>query len=109
MFFFSSSRRHTSVTCDWSSDVCSSDLCLIFTEPTLDAWKIDYRLIAEPLQFDEIGAHWTACRDAAVPGAILLRSEERRVGKECRFRWSAWHSNIQRADTDWWLTQRRCM
>src|SRR6266480_61753 len=25
-FFFSSRRRHTSVTCDWSSDVCSSDL-----------------------------------------------------------------------------------
>src|SRR6266480_5813507 len=24
--FFSSRRRHTSVTCDWSSDVCSSDL-----------------------------------------------------------------------------------
>src|SRR5690242_13886926 len=25
-FFFSSRRRHTSLTCDWSSDVCSSDL-----------------------------------------------------------------------------------
>src|SRR5689334_8476964 len=25
-FFFSSSRRHTSWNCDWSSDVCSSDL-----------------------------------------------------------------------------------
>src|SRR5450631_1069377 len=25
-FFFSSSRRHTRLTCDWSSDVCSSDL-----------------------------------------------------------------------------------
>src|SRR5690242_15962929 len=24
-FFFSSRRRHTSLTCDWSSDVCSSD------------------------------------------------------------------------------------
>src|SRR5690242_18184665 len=25
-FFFSSRRRHTNLTCDWSSDVCSSDL-----------------------------------------------------------------------------------
>src|SRR6266480_1424255 len=27
-FFFSSRRRHTRLTCDWSSDVCSSDLAL---------------------------------------------------------------------------------
>src|SRR6266480_5769599 len=27
-FFFSSRRRHTRLTCDWSSDVCSSDLPL---------------------------------------------------------------------------------
>src|SRR6516225_10926560 len=26
VFFFSSRRRHTMLTCDWSSDVCSSDL-----------------------------------------------------------------------------------
>src|SRR5690242_10790717 len=26
VFFFSSRRRHTRLTCDWSSDVCSSDL-----------------------------------------------------------------------------------
>src|SRR6516225_11157545 len=26
LFFFSSRSRHTSLTCDWSSDVCSSDL-----------------------------------------------------------------------------------
>src|SRR5688572_31004598 len=25
-FFFSSTRRHTRFDCDWSSDVCSSDL-----------------------------------------------------------------------------------
>src|SRR5260221_11903485 len=33
MFFFSSRRRHTRSLCDWSSDVCSSDLgrrqCLV--------------------------------------------------------------------------------
>src|SRR5256886_8336120 len=32
VFFFSSRRRHTRFDCDWSSDVCSSDLC----EPGLD-------------------------------------------------------------------------
>src|SRR2546430_17300400 len=29
MFFFSSRRRHTRFDCDWSSDVCSSDLALV--------------------------------------------------------------------------------
>src|SRR2546430_11735961 len=29
MFFFSSRRRHTRFDCDWSSDVCSSDLSVI--------------------------------------------------------------------------------
>src|SRR5438477_5018379 len=29
-FFFSSRRRHTRLTCDWSSDVCSSDLYHFF-------------------------------------------------------------------------------
>src|SRR5436190_21843880 len=28
MFFFSSRRRHTRSLCDWSSDVCSSDLAI---------------------------------------------------------------------------------
>src|SRR5436190_9025062 len=31
-FFFSSRRRHTRSLCDWSSDVCSSDLSLLTTE-----------------------------------------------------------------------------
>src|SRR2546430_13113985 len=29
VFFFSSRRRHTRFDCDWSSDVCSSDLVTI--------------------------------------------------------------------------------
>src|SRR2546430_4928673 len=29
LFFFSSRRRHTRFDCDWSSDVCSSDLALL--------------------------------------------------------------------------------
>src|SRR3954463_8283893 len=32
VFFFSSRRRHTRLSCDWSSDVCSSDLQLIEDE-----------------------------------------------------------------------------
>src|SRR6266571_6945533 len=31
-FFFSSRRRHTRLTCDWSSDVCSSDLADFFSD-----------------------------------------------------------------------------
>src|SRR5256886_9283634 len=31
-FFFSSRRRHTRFDCDWSSDVCSSDLLSTFFE-----------------------------------------------------------------------------
>src|SRR5882762_7189840 len=31
-FFFSSRRRHTRFKCDWSSDVCSSDLALLVFE-----------------------------------------------------------------------------
>src|SRR4051812_13661381 len=32
-FFFSSRRRHTRLTCDWSSDVCSSDLMPGWMQP----------------------------------------------------------------------------
>src|SRR2546430_10063207 len=41
-FFFSSRRRHTRFDCDWSSDVCSSDL---LTEPS------DARILAEIMFF----------------------------------------------------------
>src|SRR5256886_7418717 len=38
VFFFSSRRRHTRFDCDWSSDVCSSDLiCLARLEQARDA------------------------------------------------------------------------
>src|SRR5438270_232997 len=67
--FFSSRRRHTSFDCDWSSDVCSSDLSATTAEGS-------FCLLADTL---------TAL--AAGP-RICARSEERRVGKECRSRWS---------------------
>src|SRR5215211_8639976 len=34
-FFFSSRRRHTRSLCDWSSDVCSSDLLELEVEPAV--------------------------------------------------------------------------
>src|SRR5215204_6669882 len=36
VFFFSSRRRHTRSLCDWSSDVCSSDL---FTTEVPEYWE----------------------------------------------------------------------
>src|SRR2546430_7253872 len=42
-FFFSSRRRHTRFDCDWSSDVCSSDLPLRYSptgEPLLQGWTV---------------------------------------------------------------------
>src|SRR6266571_664026 len=70
-FFFSSRRRHTRLTCDWSSDVCSSDL-------------------ASTMSLSGHGAS-TDIVDACAR-ALVNRSEERRVGKECRSRWSPYHS-----------------
>src|SRR5260370_27924462 len=44
VFFFSSRRRHTRFKCDWSSDVCSSDLIgypfFIWNEKTRKVWLI---------------------------------------------------------------------
>src|SRR5690606_40726091 len=61
-FFFSSRRRHTRFSRDWSSDVCSSDLCCC----------------ASPM----------ACSDApAGPEAVLATDARARVG--ARHRWRA--------------------
>src|SRR4051794_7621197 len=46
-FFFSSRRRHTRWTGDWSSDVCSSDLIRGF-----DASGFEVRIAAEVIDFD---------------------------------------------------------
>src|SRR2546430_3554966 len=54
-FFFSSRRRHTRFDCDWSSDVCSSDLFSYGTK-TLDR-------IAFQKALDEIAAELSAGYD----------------------------------------------
>src|SRR5688572_31059651 len=45
-FFFSSRRRHTRFDCDWSSDVCSSDLELPRSEdhPPLRLYTAPFQL-----------------------------------------------------------------
>src|SRR5579864_9603785 len=59
-FFFSSRRRHTRLTCDWSSDVCSSDLeRMSGSQPTQN----------------------TTFLFSGNPTFLFGRSEERRVGK----------------------------
>lgn len=48
------------------------DTCLVFTEPILDAWKIDYRLITSPSELDVIRDHFIECRTASRAGAALI-------------------------------------
>src|SRR5438477_559970 len=68
-FFFSSIRRHTRLTCDWSSDVCSSDL-LVFRALCKNVGGVM-----------EFGREYGQGIDRLL--WLLWRSEERRVGKEC--------------------------
>src|SRR2546426_7179152 len=92
-FFFSSRRRHTRLQGDWSSDVCSSDLWRGRTTDT--AWPRPRnpstsraRVIATPLisgGYVSLTTH-TRRRERGTS-----RSEERRVGKEGRSRWSPDH------------------
>src|SRR5205085_5753521 len=94
-FFFSSRRRHTRFDCDWSSDVCSSDLRQP-ARPPRQARARRRRLAATAA---------AALAPAAAPAAITrasswettaaARSEERRVGKECRLRWLRQHHKIK--------------
>src|SRR2546430_14356607 len=156
MFFFSSRRRHTRFDCDWSSDVCSSDLLAerIFGKGVDPIGK---SVVVDGLPFTVVGVLKKKFQDssnngpdaqrAVVPystfrtiwgnrfvshlivqphdasrGPLVKaelyrvlgrkyrfdptderalgmwdfiesekRSEERRVGKECRSRWSPYH------------------
>src|SRR5690348_17994224 len=86
-FFFSSRRRHTRWTGDWSSDVCSSDL-LVSLADTNNAYDVFvYDLQNSSMQLVSINTNGTAANRTSRLG----RSEERRVGKECRSRWAPYH------------------
>src|SRR5437762_9958761 len=92
MLFFSSSRRHTRYIGDWSSDVCSSDL-------VLSPWILSF-MREQFLGLDGEGSITApaAVRDSShgrpnrrcgqtsnvCSRSKPVRSEERRVGKECR-------------------------
>src|SRR3989442_8536122 len=108
-FFFSSRRRHTRCGRDWSSDVCSSDLVvagppfrpklLVLDEPFsgLDPLVRDEFMEGLLQQAGEmtilISSHELGEIDGVATHVAFLdeRSEERRVGKECRSRWSPYH------------------
>src|SRR5438477_12915608 len=100
LFFFSSRRRHTRLTCDWSSDVCSSDLRSpgagrsargqpAAAAPRLDGSDLERPVLRADLRnqrftLDRVDAHLQVCTHAA----YTARSEERRVGNECGARWA---------------------
>ena len=55
-----------------NQDTLPGDTCLVFTEPLLDAWKIEYKLITAASQIDEIRDHYRACLAAGKAGAALI-------------------------------------
>src|SRR3712207_9421902 len=79
--FFSSRRRHTRYWRDWSSDVCSSDLTAGHGARAGGAAGVRGRR----------GRGAGGARGGGLHRGVGGRSEERRVGKECRSRWSPYH------------------
>src|SRR5205085_4569520 len=94
VFFFSSRRRHTRFDCDWSSDVCSSDLLRRRQDPGRGAQVFARAEGAGEAAESRIrsalpGQHKAAARTTYEPCVVLarlVRSEERRVGKGLRIR-----------------------
>src|SRR3712207_7169977 len=97
--FFSSRRRHTRYWRDWSSDVCSSDLGIygrvaLYVAATVVRPDLVEALLASgalPAVEDLWGRNAIHHLATSHEPARALRSEERRVGKECRSRWSPYH------------------
>src|SRR5206468_6066180 len=97
-FFFSSRRRHTRSDRDWSSDVCSSDLVKSADRATVRAMLQQHVDVNAGEPDGTTALHWAARADDVQTAELLIaaganvkitnrRSEERRVGKECRYRW----------------------
>src|SRR5690606_39852593 len=102
--FFSSRRRHTRFSRDWSSDVCSSDLSGMSNDGNgsdrirlHESWKS--RLLdvfASPTMLALrafLRAELAAGKVIYPPPPMIFaaRSEERRVGKGGRSRWASEH------------------
>src|SRR5436305_10443335 len=85
MFFFSSRRRHTRCGRDWSSDVCSSDL-IGSTDSLLYVVHVSCKESVEPIALAREKG-WNVFGETCTQYFFIdythLRSEERRVGKEC--------------------------
>src|SRR5206468_10047381 len=96
---FSSRRRHTRSDRDWSSDVCSSDLITwtpIGPEPEADRYARATETMLAILGQGRAGAEGAGRRESEADQqfgrcfhaqfhSLGPRSEERRVGKECRY------------------------
>src|SRR5699024_11464694 len=95
-FYFSSRRRHTRSKRDWSSDVCSSDLGLALQaggellglHPVLEGLGVAAVELPLHLLLEGVGLHHLHRREhlGGPGGQGALRSEERRVGEEGRWR-----------------------
>src|SRR3546814_9799633 len=96
-FFFKQKTAYEMRISDWSSDVCSSDLdALRFIEFATDFAK-SQGMDTEKLEvlYRDARQFIAGKKPNQMDTAELLRSEERRVGKECvstcRSRWSPYH------------------
>src|SRR2546427_5404917 len=75
-FFFSSRRRHTRFDCDWSSDVCSSDLLpdgtvwVVGGNPQRGTYEQHMEIYSPAYLFNADGSLATRPTIAGVPGAI---------------------------------------
>src|SRR5205807_6784423 len=94
LFFFSSRRRHTRLQGDWSSDVCSSDLSFKtdagWMKAPMSDIQFDIGAFIQPASVFNDGAGGVSAQFGPIFTLFAparLRSEERRVGKECRSAW----------------------
>src|SRR5690606_39992236 len=84
-FFFSSRRRHTRFSRDWSSDVCSSDLASFLVKSVTIK---NSEILVVSIKYALTSKVIIIINNIPIFFLIDYRSEERRVGKECRSRWS---------------------
>ena len=87
-FCFSSRRRHTRCSRDWSSDVCSSDLDIFDSKVRGLGIRISPHGKKSWFVMKRVNGRMVRKTFGSYPD---IRSEERRVGKECRSRWSPYH------------------